>query len=247
MAIYPFGTGTLWGVQNNITNPTPVKFGVLQGIDLSVEASAKPLFGQSQFPVAVGRGTGKITGKAKFAQISGLLLSQLFFGNATAVGQVTTANAESGTIPTTPYQVTVANSATFLTDLGVIYQATGLPLTRVASAPATGQYSVTAGVYTFAAADTTLSVYISYQYTVAATGQKIVIANGLIGTAPQFKIVLESLYGTGKANMTLNACVAEKLNLFSTKLEDFSIQELDFQAFADSSGNIGTFSMNEAS
>ena len=34
-----------------------------------------------------------------------------------------------------PYTVTVANAATFAADLGVVYAATGLPLTKVASAP----------------------------------------------------------------------------------------------------------------
>ncbi|MFH4180992.1 hypothetical protein WDA55_23325, partial [Acinetobacter baumannii] len=48
----------------------------------------------------------------------------------------------------------VPNSGTFVKDLGVT-DAIAIPLKRVASAPATGQYSVDAatGAYTFAAAD----------------------------------------------------------------------------------------------
>ena len=38
---------------------------------------------------------------------------------------------------------------------------------EVASGPTTGQYSVSAGVYTFAAADTLLGVLISYTYKIA--------------------------------------------------------------------------------
>lgn len=71
---------------------------------------------------------------------------------------------EAYTIPGTPYQVSVvnANSAIF-SDLGVVY-AGGAALTKVGSAPAAGQYSVAAGVYTFAAADSGKAVSITYGY-----------------------------------------------------------------------------------
>lgn len=243
MTIYNFGSGTLWGTPAG-TNQTPLKFGVLQEASIDISATNKELFGSSQFPVAVGRGTAKISGKAKFAQIQGSIMANLFFGLTPTSGQTTTANGESGTIPTTPYQITVANSATWVADLGVIYTATGLPLTRVASAPATGQYSVVAGVYTFAAADTTLAVNISYKYTISSSGQLLTITNPLIGTSPQFSLVLEQLYGTGKSVLTLNACMANKLAIQS-KIEDFTIPEFDFSAFADSSNTVGTWNFSD--
>ena len=49
-------------------------------------------------------------------------------------------------------------------DLGVTYAATGAPLTPVSTSPAAGQYLVSAGTYTFAAADAGQSVSISYGY-----------------------------------------------------------------------------------
>lgn len=49
-------------------------------------------------------------------------------------------------------------------DAGVTYVATGAALTAVASAPATGQYSVAAGVYTFAAGDAGKAVVVNYGY-----------------------------------------------------------------------------------
>lgn len=245
MAIFNFGSGTLWGIPSGAT-PTPLKFGTLQEASVDISASNKELFGSNQFPVAVGRGTAKITGKAKFAQISGLVMSQIFFGLTPTSGQTTTANAEAGTIPATPYAITVANSATWVSDLGVAFAATGVPLTRVASGgtPTTGQYKVTAGVYTFAAADTTLGVNISYKYTVSSTGQLLTISNPLIGTSPQFSLVLEQQYGTSKSVLTLNACMANKLAIQS-KLEDFTIPELDFSAFADASNTVGTWNFND--
>jgi hypothetical protein len=49
-------------------------------------------------------------------------------------------------------------------DLGVIYSATGAPLTLVPASPVAGQYAVSAGTYTFSAADAGQSVSISYGY-----------------------------------------------------------------------------------
>lgn len=62
-----------------------------------------------------------------------------------------TANSEAHTVPAAPYQVTA--TPVFSCDQSVSY-ANGTKLTRVSSGPAAGQYSVVAGLYTFAAADT---------------------------------------------------------------------------------------------
>lgn len=70
---------------------------------------------------------------------------------------------EAATIPlSTPWQVTPAQSAKFSCDHLVTF-ADGTALTRVSSAPAAGQYSVSAtGIYTFAAADQGKAVTIGY-------------------------------------------------------------------------------------
>jgi uncharacterized membrane protein len=49
-------------------------------------------------------------------------------------------------------------------DLGVTYAATGAPLRAVSTLPGAGQYSVSAGLYSFSAADAGQSVSISYGY-----------------------------------------------------------------------------------
>lgn len=69
---------------------------------------------------------------------------------------------EAATIPAAPYQVSAANAAFFAFDQGVTY-ANGTALTPVTGTPTTGQYAVSsAGVYQFAAADTTKAVLLSY-------------------------------------------------------------------------------------
>jgi hypothetical protein len=64
-------------------------------------------------------------------------------------------------VPPTPYKVTVAQSAAFSCEQSVSY-ANGTKLARVSANPAAGQYSVAAGVYTFAAADTGQSLTFVY-------------------------------------------------------------------------------------
>jgi len=253
MAIYSFGSGTLWGTRTDVANSTPRKFGVLQDVGIEFSGTSKQLYGQYQFPVAVGRGKSKLTGKAKMAQISGSAYADLFFGITPSTGQVTTSNGEAQSVPAaSSYTVTVANAATFATDLGVVYTSSGLPLTKVTAVTAVGQYSVNSatGVYTFFSGDASAAVLISYTYSVAASGQKLVYANQLLGVQPVFQIQLQTLYigpaGQRSALLTLNACVASKLS-FPTKQDDFSVQEFDFDAFADQAGNVFTWNFNEVS
>src|SRR5271155_4476510 len=144
---------------NEAANPTPLALGILQDGAFDVSWELKELYGQFQFPVDVATGKGKVTGTAKFASVTGKTVSDIFFGQGVTTPANLPVYLEAHTIPTTPFQVTIAPpSGTFLADLGAIYTATGVPLIKVASGPITGQYSVniSTGVYTFAAADTGL-------------------------------------------------------------------------------------------
>jgi hypothetical protein len=245
--MYSFGSGVLIGTRSDIANATPVNFGLVQEVTIDQAASVKEIYGQFQYPLAGARGTIKTTGKAKVARISGLAFANLYYGIAPASGQLATSFAEAGTIPaSSPYTVTVANSATFVADEGVAYAATCLPLTKVASSPTAGQYSVAAGVYTFNSADAGKAVLSTYTYTIASAGQKIAVANSLIGTTPTFQAVFYTTFQSQAVTLQLNNCVSSKLS-FGTKLEDFVMPEFDFSCFADASGNVMTWSFAEAS
>ena len=80
----------------------------------------------------------------------------------------------------------MVNSATWTADQGVQDALTGFPLTHVTGTPTTGQYSVAAGVYTFAAADTGKAVLISYNYSTTTTGFSLAIGNPLLGPTQTF-------------------------------------------------------------
>lgn len=248
-----FGAGVMWAVPtydaygNTISNPTPVQFGISQEISIDISFDTKMLYGQNQFPVALGRGKGKASGKIKFAQVNGLTMNNVLFGQTLTLGIVSDVYDVTGAaIPATPFQITptVPNSGTWSVDLGV-RNAQGVQLTRVASAPATGQYSVAAGVYTFAAADTGTTVFINYQYTATSTtAKKSALLSLPMGYAPAFRCDVYVPYSGKNAIFTFPNCVANKLSL-ATKLDDFMVPEIDFDVFADASNNLGTYAFSE--
>jgi hypothetical protein len=248
-----FGVGTLYGIPltdqtgTAIANPSPVQIGVLQEVAADLSFDEKTLYGAYQFPVAFGRGKGKFTFKAKAADFSYQAMASLFFGNLSSAvaGIRNVVDNFAATVPTTPFQVTITppSSGTFATDLGVRYASTGLALTRVASAPTTGQYSLSGAIYTFSTGDAGASVLISYEYTATSTTNfQIPVANQLMGYAPSFQTQLHLPYNGKNLTLKLNNCVASKFSL-PFKNEDFSVQEFDFMALADASNNIGTISL----
>ena len=251
MSHLQFGSGNLWAVPTigldgaAIVTPTPIPFGAIQEGSIEITGSLKELYGQYQYPIDVASGSKKITGKAKAAKITAALFN-LAYGATVATGEVKVAFEEAGTVPgSSSYVITVTHSAFFGIDLGAKYALTGLPLKRVSGAPGTGEYSVAAGIYTFAVGDKSLGMKISYTYTASALpGQVLTINNTLMGVAINFKAVLNFQYKAKQMTLTLNRCVSNKLS-FGTKTEDYTIPELDFQAMADDSDVIGTISFAE--
>jgi hypothetical protein len=245
--MYSFGSGVLLGTRTDIANATPVNFGLVQDVTIDEQATIKELNGQFQRPVAIARGTIKTTGKAKVARISGMALANLFYGVTPSTGQLATSFAEAGAVAaTTPFTFTVANAANFVDDDGVLYATTGLPLTKVASAPTAGQYTVASGLYTFNSADAGKPVLASYTYTISSTGQKFTVVNQLLGTTPTFQALFYTTFQGQAISLKLNNCTSNKLS-FQTKLEDFTLPEFDFSCFADAAGNVMTWSFAEAS
>jgi hypothetical protein len=254
MSQFAFGTGSLWGTQTQdafgtaIANLTPLKFGEVQDVGIDMSRDIKLLHGQLMMPVAVGGGKMKIDVKAKFARIFGRLFSDLFFGQTLTGGTLTGVQNDTtgATIPTTPFTITVVppSSGTLVRDLGVV-NANGLPLTRVASAPAAGQYSQAAAVYTFAAADVGTQVFISYTYTAAVANAKTIsIVNLPMGFMPTFGMDLAVTFNGKQSNWRFPNCAAGKL-AFDPKQDDFTQMDLDISVFADSAGNIGTIGLSE--
>jgi hypothetical protein len=72
---------------------------------------------------------------------------------------------ETQTVPSSPYQLAArAPYGAWASDLGAVYAASGVALTQAAAVPSVGQYAVSGGVYTFAAADAGAAIALSYGY-----------------------------------------------------------------------------------
>ncbi len=242
-----FGQGALWGERTDVTGSGigPRQFGVLQEVTIDFDWTDKPLYGQFQFPVKVARSQGKINGKAKFAQILGLLYSDIFFGMTVTTGQFPVAQYEPDLVPSTGL-VVVANAAAYVDDLGVTYANNAQRFNRVASPSDAGQYAVNfaTGVYTFSSQDVGAMVLISYTYNVTTSGTTTTLSNQYSGVTPTFKMTLYSSFAGEGTSLRLNACVAEKLSL-PFQMANWTLQDLDFTALADSSGQIGYLSTVE--
>ena len=346
MTQYAFGAGNFyatplqdaWG--NALTNQTPVPLMTLQEGSVDLSGEVKELYGQNQFPVAVGRGKVKMAIKVKPARIFAAAWNALFFGQnlvqgifsnySDSIGSVIPPAAAGGVtaIPTvaaggtayvtgdiiqvntgtstvkatgvvtaaagvvTAVQVLTSGSytvaptasgattaltgsgtgctvtcsctasaivaypqslgagaigATFVADLGVYNLATGMPLKRVAAAPATGQYMVNTGtgVYTFASADAGLTALVSYQYTQpSTTGWKQTVQNLPMGYAPTFKADLTVAYLGKMTTFSFPMAVPSKFQI-GFKNEDFSVPSFDFSAFDPGTGQVMSWSLSE--
>lgn len=248
MSQYNFGIGTLIAKRTDTANIKPAFMGVIQEVEVNLDRELKTLVGQYNVAEAIAGGELKITAKAKFGRIQATTIGNIFLNATPAAGLTTMSQAEAGTIAANA--VTVTHSATFVEDLGVFNALTGAQLQPVASAPAVGEYSVSAGVYTFNASETATSLLFYYTYTTAgaSAGYTETLSKQLMGGLPTFELCLQnsfSQFGTTKTMyMKLNAVVAGKL-AFPFKNKDFTIQDLEMQAFCDASGNWGTISTSE--
>lgn len=244
-----FHSGALF-FKGTAANPGTIQVATLQEVSFDFKASNKELMGENQFAEAIGRGNTKISGKAKSGRFNGALMNQVFFAqpDANIASQAELlALEEVGTVATAT--ITVANAANFLEDLGVKLASTGAPYTRVASAPAAGQYAVNeaTGVYTFNATENGNALAISYLYKTTATGSKTLnITNQLAGEAPTFKGIFSTKFQGQSITLILEALVAESLG-FGFKNEDFAMPDFSFAAQANALGKVGRMSLTQFS
>lgn len=245
MGQYVFGTGSL--TVQNVGGGQPFKFASLMDVSVDISGDIKEMNGQYTFAQAVARGKSKIQCKATSGQFDVELFNSTFFGQTVATGSTAYAQGEQHSIPgTTPFTIMVTNETTFVQDMGVVYAATGASLTQVTGTPTTGQYSVSSGTYTFAAADEGLAVLISYTYT-AVGGHTLAINNQLMGLAPQFQCTLADSFNNNGVQqslvMTLYACTSSKLSM-PLKADDFLQTDIEWQAQANAAGQVGFISQS---
>ena len=246
MAQSVFGVGFLFATPSG-TNPTPTRFGRLQDVAVDFSYDAKMLYGSNQYALENARGKAKIDIKATIGVVDPALFNNIFFGLTTTSGETLNSVDESATTATTTF--TVVNAGTFSQDLGVYNTVTGLWMTRVASAPAAGQYAVntSTGVYTINSAQENQLLKVSYTYASSSTGTSLAFTNQLMGTGVIFSVQLVNKFkgsdGTTRS-LFLNfpAVQCPKLSM-PLKLDDFTLPQLDMMAQDNGSGSVFNYSM----
>ncbi len=227
---------------NTITVPTPYRLGGFQDANFETSSEVKMMYGSNGYPIAVAAGKGKTSLKLKMGQVSIDAWNGIFIGqplNETVGITGAVMDTSGSTIPTTPFQITptVPGSGTWSEDLGVI-DGNGRAFKAVASGPTTGQYSVAAGVYTFASADTGTKVFISFGYTATSTTAKTLVAqNAPMGNKPRLIVNLVTSFQGNQFRLKLYSAIATKATL-PGKLDDFAYPEIDLDAFADINNDI---------
>lgn len=247
MAQKSFGSGDLILTRTDTANPTPRKVGILQEVNVDFKAESKELFGGREFAEDVASGKKSITWKAKYGAVNGRILCEFLFNASPVTGLLVPNRGELGAVPgTSAYTVTVTNAATFYEDAGVILAETGQQMERVAASPATGQYAVSNGVYTFAAAQAGKEVLISYLSAPAGSlpNIRMLVKNRDLGEIVPFSLILMNRYRGKTTALKLFANTMESGSL-PFKMDDYMLTDIAGKAFADDAGRVMEFSASE--
>jgi hypothetical protein len=248
--MFQFGIGGMYGnpVGGNLATPSfPQRFGTIQDVSVEFNQKLVPLRGQFKGPDDVAPSDMDVKGKGAFAALEVEIYNALYFGDTITGGlkniPITNGvDGEAHTMSGTTY--TVAHAATFVTDLGVRYAATGGYLQQVtAGNEATGKYSVSGvGVYTFAAGDNAAALLFSYTYTIPAGGtpgtslvRTLTVINHVQGFGPIFELYLMMPY-QGTNGLHLFQCRASKMSA-PYKRDNYVISDFEFESYPNAAGN----------
>jgi hypothetical protein len=246
MAQSVFGVGFLFATPSG-SNPTPARFGRLQDVSVDISYDTKLLYGSNQYALEQARGKAKIDLKASIGVVDPAFFNNVYFGLGATTGETLNSIDEAATPSSGTF--TVAGGGTFSQDLGVYNTVTGLYLTRVASAPAAGQYAVNTatGVYTTNSAQNGQLLKASYTYGSSSTGASVNVTNQLMGASVIFGVQLVNRFKGSDGvvrSLFLNfpAVQCPKLSM-PLKLDDFTLPQLDMSAQDNGSGNVFNYSM----
>lgn len=243
--------GVGWNGVAALDSLTPLRFAVLQSVDLDFEIKLKELYGQSVYPIVQGASTGKISGKIKLATFSGQLLASLIWGSPTSVSGIGVSLDTAHVVPlSTPYTITITGATT---DLGVFYNPASTPqgsfgkqFSSVATPTTAATYSFNAatGVYTFEAADAGANILITYESAASTSSSLWTIPNVISGQPPTFQVNFCGFWNGTNYLFTFPYCNSSKLT-FGSKLNDFIIPEIDFSVVSNTEmgGTMGTASI----
>lgn len=231
-----FGLGSVTAVDasGNVTDVT-----VVRNISIEFKSTEEALTGNQLAPLDSATVSLEITGKVESADSPAALVALVVPGTSKTTGRRKPKLSET-TIPANPgpYTVQVTEHATFASNLGVLDKTSGKMMTKVAADPAAGQYSLSAGTYTFAAADAGHSVAIRYSHNDASTGKTTTGSNSTVGATAGYSLeVYEPIGGTKEEGYYFPAVKFSNLS-GGMKSGKWSESSFDFTAYANSTGKL---------
>lgn len=247
-----FGAGRAF-MTANVANPTPARALVPQSQSIDFKRKTESMFGDGQLAAAVGAGEMDVSGKVEYGKVNARVFADMIFGDGSTTGSYLEADKEAGTVPAAAtYLITVANSAAFLFDLGVVDADTGVIMSCVAagSEVAGASYSVATsgankGKYTFAVGDASANMRISYAYSNPMAGETVVLANQQQGKTGSFKAVHVLPWGNEQDMFVFNNCIAGSSGI-SLKKSGFASHTLDYIAAVDANDQLGVATFAQA-
>lgn len=240
MSQISFGVGALIATPPaGSADLTPIQIALLKEVSIDLSMETKELKGDKLFPVDEQISGGKISGKAKTAEIHAALLLAVLGTTATVTDGASQKRISKSTGVIAGATFDTGDSATAVADLGVRDE-NGDALKKVAAGPIAGQYSYAAGVYTFHTAANGKVYTVAYSKTLT-TGKTIVSSNVQVGgSGIRYTMELYNETNGDAFGCKLHRVLIPKLSL-GFKSEDYTEQDLDFTASADASGNMITF------
>ena len=217
-----------------------VEIGTLTDVKLDFSYTMKELRGQYSDPLCIMQSQRTIKGSANFAEFNGDVITALLHGTPVYNEVKLLGKDDVKTIPeTSSYTVTVDHAADFTQDGGVTLIGSealyNTKMKRVATPSATGEYSESAGVYTFDVADKGKRVRIDYEYS-SVSGTTYKLPNLVMGSTFPFQLWVETVIQSKAAIFKFPNVVSGKLGL-DFKAGDFNPISIDFECYADGEGN----------
>lgn len=247
-----FGSAQLYlnpNAGNLAVNPTPVRPFTTQDVKVGMKGKIESLRGQFQYPDDTATGDKDATFEFGIGRQDFNFLNQIFNADIVSTGGTSAASSPATAIPATPFHITptIPSSGTWSGDLGVYNVANNNQFAKVASGPIAGQYSVSAGVYTFASADNVsgISVVIAFEYT-TTTGNTYQVNNQTQGWGPQIEVVFAESYQPQAGVYSVVRLYAAKISDvdFDYKRSGYGMVSCKGSYFANSAGKVADFYSN---
>jgi hypothetical protein len=232
MADIIFHSGEIKVIPRNTLTPTPLDLLTVQETSFDFKGDIKKLMGEGQYAYDAAVGTTEITLKCKNGQLNPKTFNDVFFGKTITQNGESYVKGEEITVAAAA--ATLTGGANTLQDLGIFNKNTGTQYTRVASAPAAGQYVWgAAGALTFNASENTQVLLASYIKTDTATMQSTIATNELAGTTITIEAFFHKKFRDGRQfNLHFYNIIIPSLS-FAYKLNDYTMPEFTMEAFAD--------------